>query len=228
MSAEIHETRGCGNRPTAHSIIRTTTQRSKLGTRSQTPVNFYPFDAEYVRRLRAGEPEVQEHFTLYFWEILQMKLRRYRQDEAHDIIQETFVRALEKLRDGKLRQPDSLGAFVFGICKRICFEKDRERKMESFPENYSPPSTDNPEHDTLEAERARALRSAISEMSPKEQRLLKAYFFDEQSKDDICKEFGVTPGYLRVCLHRAKKSLKRRFLKKFDEKYKPNDEKKDH
>ena len=48
------------------------------------------------------------------------------------------------------------------------------------------------------------------------------------TEEEICKEFGVTPGYLRVCLHRAKKALKRRFLQRFDEKQKPTAEEKDH
>lgn len=193
-------------------------------------MEFYPFDAEYVRRLCAGEAEVQEHFSIYFAERLRMKLRsgRYSRDETNDIIQDTFLRALDKLRSGELRKPGSLGAFVFGICKNICLERSRPKKLEPLPHDYSPPSTDNPERDTLEAERARALRRTISEMPPKERGLLIAYFFDERSKPDICKEFGVTKDYLRVCLCRAKKSLKRRFLEKFDEKYKPNDEKKDH
>ena len=230
MSVGIREIKGCGIRPTAHSISSSTSPRSKRGRRFLTPVDFYAFDAEYVRRLCAGEAEVEEHFSLYFEDRLRLKLRsaRYDRTENADIIQDTFVRALEKLRNGELRQPQSLGAFVFAICKNICLERSRPRKLEPLSDDYAPASTDDAERDLLETERARALRRAVSQLPAKDRRLLIAYFFEERPKAAICKELGVTPGYLRVCLHRAKKALKRRFLQKFDEKQKSTDEEKDH
>ena len=37
---------------------------------------------------------------------------------------------------------------------------------------------------------------------------LKAIFFEEKEKDEVCREFGVDRGYLRVLLHRAKQSFR--------------------
>ncbi len=227
------EIKGCGNRRKAHSIVGSSTVRpSNKSFLIARPVDFYPFDAEYVRRLCAGESEVQEHFSLYFAERLQLKLRhaRYHAADIDDIIQDTFVRALEKICSNGLRQPESLGAFMVAICKYVCWEWGRRPKPEQLHDEFTEylRGSDNPERDALEAERNRAIWAAVGQMEERDRKLLVAYWFDERPKAEICKEFDVTPGYLRVLLFRAKKVLKRRYLKKIDQKRKPNDDEKDH
>ena len=37
---------------------------------------------------------------------------------------------------------------------------------------------------------------------------MRALFFEEKDKDEICKDFGVDRDYLRVLLHRAKQSFR--------------------
>ena len=225
MHGVLEDTRGCGfGRPT-HSNIRSTPRSSRgKGFLIGRLVDFYPFDAEYVRRLRAREADVEEHFSIYFADRLRLKLRAsgYAASDIDDLIQETLLRTLQKLRG--LREADRLGAFVFGICKNVCLEGFRRPKPESLPEDIAQflQSPDNHEKDFIDAELKRALMAVIETMKPKERELLKAVFFDEDPKDEICKRFGVTPDYLRVCICRVKKALKRRFLKKYD------NDKKDH
>jgi RNA polymerase sigma factor (sigma-70 family) len=190
-------------------------------------VDFYAFDAEYVRRLRAREEDVQEHFSLYFAERLRMKLRVARCPAADidDAIQETLLRVLERLDE--LRDPHCLGAFVHGFCTNIHREDIRKKKkFDPLPKDYSEilRSRDNQEEDFLEAERKKAVWSVIQKMRPKDRDLLVAVFLKEEPREEICKKFGVTPGYLRVCVCRLKKALKRRFLKKFDDEHPPEPE----
>lgn len=231
MHGVLEDSRGCGFNRSTHSIVGSTSPRTFRGKgfSLRRNVDFFAFDAEYVRRLRAREEEVQEHFSLYFAERLRLKLRagRYAADAIEDIIQETLLRALEKLDE--LRDPERLGAFVFGICKNICFEYIRRKSFEPLPKDYSQvlQSTDDHERDFMEAERKRALRRAIRTMKPKDRDLLIAVFLTEEPKEAICRKFGVTPGYLRVCVCRLKKVLKRRFLKKYDDTHPPENHDKD-
>ena len=53
------------------------------------------------------------------------------------------------------------------------------------------------------------VRSLVAELAPKDRRILKALFLDERAKDSVCEEFGVSRGYLRVLLHRAKERFRR-------------------
>jgi RNA polymerase sigma-70 factor (ECF subfamily) len=41
-----------------------------------------------------------------------------------------------------------------------------------------------------------------------DRRILKALYLEEREKDSVCREFGVTRGYLRVLLHRAKERFR--------------------
>jgi RNA polymerase sigma-70 factor (ECF subfamily) len=43
---------------------------------------------------------------------------------------------------------------------------------------------------------------------------LKAVFFDERDRDEVCREFGVDRDYLRVLLHRAKQEFKAEYLRR--------------
>src|SRR5437762_5959737 len=103
MTTTVTEIRGCGNQRTAHSIIRTTNQKSGqisgLLVRRRF-VDLFPFDAEYLRRLRAGDPAVEEHFASYFGKLLTIKVRArgYSRPDMHEVIQEAFYRVIKVIR----------------------------------------------------------------------------------------------------------------------------------
>lgn len=183
-------------------------------------MDFYLFDAEYVRRLCAGEAEVEEHFAIYFAARLRLKLRaaKYTASVIDDIIQDTLLRTLVKLCKGELRQAESLGAFVFSICKNICLERSRQKKLESLPDDLSQiaQSGDNQERDLLQSERSRVLKEALAELSDDDRQLLIAAFYLDRRNPELSTDFGVSQNYIRVRLHRAKKTLKRHYLAKFD------------
>jgi len=55
----------------------------------------------------------------------------------------------------------------------------------------------------LIAQRARAVRHVVDGLSEKDRLLLNRIYFEEKDKDEICREFKIDRGYLRVLLHRA-------------------------
>lgn len=59
-----------------------------------------PFNDDYVRRLTAGDREVERHFTSHFGTLLRIKLRtKLRSPQLiEDVRQETFLRVLQSLR----------------------------------------------------------------------------------------------------------------------------------
>jgi RNA polymerase sigma-70 factor (ECF subfamily) len=58
------------------------------------------------------------------------------------------------------------------------------------------------------------VRSILAELPERDRRVLKAVFFEERDKDEICRDFGIDRDYLRVLVHRAKQSFKASFIKK--------------
>lgn len=189
-----------------HSIIGNLVQIRPAG---RPHLDRYPFDAEYLRRLRDGDRATAEHFDKYFKARLTIKLwkRGLAKSAIDDVIQETFMRVLEKLRSpAGIVSPASFGGFVFAVCKNVAFEEDRQNsKLDQFgDECLELPSSDpDIEQMLLRGERgAKALRT-LKLVKGKEEEILRALFIEGASKDEVCKRFQITRDYLRVVLHRA-------------------------
>ncbi|MFZ0413046.1 MAG: sigma factor-like helix-turn-helix DNA-binding protein, partial [Candidatus Acidiferrales bacterium] len=52
----------------------------------------------------------------------------------------------------------------------------------------------------------------LERLSAKDRQLLRRVFLEEKDKDEVCREFGVDRDYLRVLLHRAKRSFRDFYL----------------
>src|SRR5512140_1589962 len=83
------------------------------------------FDADYVERLARRDESAERHFTAYFSDLLNAKLRsRLRSPQSvEDVRQETFLRVLKAIQQqGGLEEPGALGSFVNSVCNNILFE----------------------------------------------------------------------------------------------------------
>jgi RNA polymerase sigma-70 factor, ECF subfamily len=186
-------------------------------------LQFQPFDAPYVERLRSGDFRTQEHFVAYFTELIQLKLRaRLRTPQAiEDVRQETFARVFATLRSPEgIRQPERLGAFVNSVCNNVLLEHYRASSRDSSLEDEPEQDFPDPVIDVLGAVAARQMeekvREILEELPERDRRLIREVFLEERDKDEVCRDFGVDRDYLRVLLHRAKQSFKSLYLKNIE------------
>ena len=171
------------------------------------------FDHEYVKRLVAGDAETERHFTAYFGQLLNLKLRaRLRSWQAlEDVRQETFLRVFRTLRTGEVQQPERLGAFVNSVCNNVLFESYRSSKRASqLPEEGFDvvDEAPGPDAEFLSAEKRQHVRKVLADLPSKDRDLLRAVFLQEEDKDQVCLRFEVDREYLRVLIHRAKARLR--------------------
>ena len=177
------------------------------------------FDQSYVERLQAGDFRTQEHFVAYFSELIQLKLRsRLNSPQAiEDVRQETFSRVFAALRDGKIRQPDRLGAFVNSMCNNVLLEhyraNSRDDSLDDDQERDFPAASVDVLGAIANQQMAEKIREILEEMPERDRRLLREVFLEERDKDAVCKDFGVDREYLHVLLYRAKQSFKILYLK---------------
>jgi RNA polymerase sigma-70 factor (ECF subfamily) len=185
-------------------------------------LQLHSFDAGYVESLCEGDRRTQEHFVGYFSALLQVKLRSRLQSRhaIEDVCQETFARVFAALRkEGGLKDPERLGAFVNSVCNNVLFETYRSSsRVESLDSEDRPdPPATGPDALTIVA--ARQIREKVREillgMAPRDRFLLKAVFLEQRDRDEVCREFGVDREYLRVLLHRAKQEFKTEYVKRF-------------
>jgi RNA polymerase sigma-70 factor, ECF subfamily len=180
---------------------------------------FVDFDGDYVRRLKAKDPETEEHFGRYFRSLLLATLRRRLSsaDEADDACQTVFLRVLEGL--DKLREGEKFGAFVMGFCKNVVREQYRPRSRtvpldeshERIAANLPNPET---EYD-LRASRDRVRRTlvAMSQRDARDPDVLWAIFAGDD-KDEICRRYHTNRRNLRVLLFRAKERFRKEHLRR--------------
>jgi RNA polymerase sigma-70 factor (ECF subfamily) len=188
-------------------------------------VNFVTFDASYLSKLRAGDAPTEQHFITYFSELILLKLRpRLRsQEQIEDVKQETFSRTLSLIRsEAGLRHAERLGPLVNSICNNVLMEQYRisnrvealedeaaERLVETRPNALTMVISD----DTR-----KLVRHILDGLNERDRNLLRAVFFEERDKDEVCTELGVDRDYLRVLLHRAKASFRVMYSKQVDAK----------
>lgn len=177
----------------------------------------FSFDSDYVRRLVAGDPDTERHFTDYFGDLLTLKLRSRLRSAAQveDARQETFVRVLTTLKQKRaLATPESLGAFVNGVCNNVLLETYRGAgRHDQLDDNADGPETSAPsaEWRVLKGEERTKVRAAMADLPEKDRELLRWLFFEDRSKDEVCRELNVDRDYLRVLFHRAKQRFRERF-----------------
>ncbi len=193
---------------------------------AETSLEFHSFDSVYLESLRAGDLATQQHFVRYFTELLHLKLRsRLKSPQAiEDVRQETFARVLMALRkDGSLRQPERLGAFVNTVCNNVLFEHYRASSRSDSLDEEGQPEPVATGLDALGVAVSSQLRvkvrEVLLEMPVRDRSLLQAVFLDEKDRDEVCREFKVDREYLRVLLYRAKQEFKNEYVKRVGSNY---------
>jgi RNA polymerase sigma-70 factor, ECF subfamily len=185
-------------------------------------VQFHAFDRQYLEQLISGDFRTQEHFVSYFSELIRLKLskRMHSRSEVDDARQETFARVFAALRkpDG-IREPERLGAFVNSVCNNVLLEHYRSSAHEVVNDDEEAEANiPDPAMSVVDViayrQTQKNVREILDELQEKDRRLIREVFLEERDKDEVCREFGVDREYLRVLLHRAKKSFKSLYLKR--------------
>lgn len=174
----------------------------------------HAFDHNYLDALRRCDLRAEEDLISTFGKPVSSSLRRkFRSfDIVEDATQETLLRVLLYFRAGKtLEAPSSLPGFVKSVSLYVSMEMLRKFRNPSLETEEVPEPADegpNPERAASIGEQKRFVNDALKRVSSKDAKLLRRIFFDEEDKDQICRELQVNREYLRVLVHRAKLRVK--------------------
>lgn len=177
-------------------------------------LQFHSFDDEYLGRLRDGDSLTQNHFHKYFTALMKVKLQsRLKSPEAiKDVQQETFVRFYVALREGKIREPKSLGSYVNSTCNNVlkeCWRHDDPAVSLDGDDAPEPPAAPFDLSKMIDDQQAaQKVQKVIEQLPERDRRVLRAIFFEERDKDEVCRELDITRDNLRLLLHRAKRKFR--------------------
>lgn len=166
-------------------------------------------DAALALAIAAAAPRVDTEAEAELYRRLAPRVRLYglrhlrNAQAAQDLMQQVLLMTLERLRAGRLRQPEKLVSFVLGTCRMVVLEARRgTARREGLLHVYGdvPEAVDPPEQAELNQER---LASCLEGLPERERSVLIMGFFADQPADVVARELGMTTVNARVVRHRA-------------------------
>jgi len=132
--------------------------------------------------------------------------------DIDDIVQETMARFLIASQDGKIRNPEAAGAFLHGICRNVISEyRRRSQRDEPMPEIVPEP----PSRTLSDTERfayREAIAKGMEQLPDRDRKILRAFYLEEKTKEEILRQSGLTDQNFRVILCRAKERFRQIYL----------------
>ena len=183
-------------------------------------MEFYEFDDGYLERLRAGDYLTQRHFTEYFGSLIQIKLRKrgVSREDIEDIRQITFLRVLVNLQKANgIREAKAFGSYVNSFCENVFREHLGRRvpePVDDFTTNNLPARSTNADDAAIRNEEVKIVGEVLDGLLERDRRILRAVFLEERDKDEVCKDFGITRGNLRVIMTRGIKKIQEKLRKR--------------
>ncbi len=126
--------------------------------------------------------------------------------DIEDVVQETITRLLRTVKNQGIRNPESWAAFASATCNNVIHEHRRKFWRETPADPGVPEGTTRPHAAVLEAQDL--VVRTLSQLSERDRELLRAFYLEEKSPDQICAETGLSPGSFRVALCRAKERFR--------------------
>ena len=122
---------------------------------------------------------------------------------AADLVQQVLLMTLERLRAGKVREPERIASFVLGACRMTVLDWRRgNRRREALLEEWggAEEAYEEPEPLALDAER---LAACLRSLSERERSVVVHTFFSDTPAEQVGAELGLAAGNVRVVRHRA-------------------------
>lgn len=169
-------------------------------------------DTIYVERAQRGDSEafrvlVERYSQRLFrvaWRILGEEA------SAEDAVQETFLRAYRALPRYDARS--QFGTWLHRIAANTSIEilrKRQRQRQESQEQTDTPSGEPGPDRRALSQEVDRAVREALSGLSPLERAAFVLRHFEERSIAEVCDSLGLRESAGKQAVFRAVKKLRR-------------------
>lgn len=170
--------------------------------------------AALAARIRAGDTVAENDLVATYRRgvVLIASVRTRDREAARDLAQDVFVAVIKALRDGQLREPEKLAAFIQGTARNLInnYLRTRARRAECELDPAEEVGAD-PVVDLEAAERQRLVRRELAGFSVVDQQILLLSLVDGHSLADVAERMGLS--------HDAVRARKSRMVKKITKKF---------
>src|SRR5262245_58248888 len=166
-------------------------------------------EADLVRLIMAGDLSAEKELVQRYSRGMSIIIRHWVKNVAdvEDLCQDTFRKALEKIRRGEVREPEKLSGFICGLARNLAIAHLRQRPQWGLGNTDAPPLIDhepNPYDKLLKKERADIVRQVINEMRlDRDRQILYRFIITDEDKEKICADLDLTSIQFNRVLSRA-------------------------
>ena len=128
--------------------------------------------------------------------------------DLDDIVQETLRRFLEASQSDKVRTPEVVGAFVNGVCRNVISEYRRRLLRDGPMPECMPEPPDRALPGSERFELRQAIDEAMQHLSERDRTILRYFYLEERTTEEILELTGLTIENFRVVLCRAKERFR--------------------
>jgi RNA polymerase sigma factor (sigma-70 family) len=159
-----------------------------------------------AERVRNGDPSAEDELVRIFRErvLVMMRVRTQEPDAARDLCQDVLIAVLRALRQGQLRAPERLAAFVHGIARNTANNYLRTRRRQAVLDELSESVPSLGWNDPVEsAERRQLVSRALSSVTQEDRRILMLTLVEGLKPGEIAKRLGLNDEVVRTRKSRA-------------------------
>jgi len=174
----------------------------------------------WLAAARAGDPEafrrlVEWHQDRVFTFLLRIVKQR---EEAEDLAQETFVRAWRHL--ARYDERWAFRTWLFGIARHLALNALRRPRAtivsldggdgdEPGPARVLAAAGPSPADEAAARERRQRLAGAVANLAPRAAMIFTLFYQEELSIAEIARAIDMSPGAVKVALHRLREALRK-------------------
>ena len=166
-------------------------------------------DAAVLAKARAGDRVALTRFVEVYQARVYAVCLAFAGADAEDLAQETFVRALRRLRDFDPRGPARLSTFVLRIARNLCIDRARSARVRLPHDGDAERIADSTrlDHQLIDAQDAELLRRAVLALPDDQRAAVALSAWGELDYAEVAAIEGVPVGTIRSRLSRARDAL---------------------
>jgi len=176
----------------------------------------HEFASGLVGRVCRGDTGAEAEMVEHYSRGLRLLLRRKTTDAelVEDLLQETWIVALNKIRAVGLSNPERLAGYLCGIANNLARSDlrrmHRQRTtVDSAIIELIPDQSNNVFRQFTRAEVAGHVRALLAELGQERDRdILISFYVREEDKDSICNRLNIDGTHFNRVLHRARNRMR--------------------
>lgn len=173
---------------------------------------------DLIQAILAGDKNrfaeiVDEHKNLVYSILLRLTDDH---DEANDLAQEVFIKVFRQLKQFKGKSKFSTWIYKIAYFHGLSYLRKRKRWF-TDSNKVDIQSADNIDEEIALDELKGHVSDCIRNLKPLERTAITLFYMEEMNVKEVAEIMNITESYVKVTVHRAKKSLKEMIKKEYYE-----------